>query len=97
MRALVFVSKNCPYCRHFEKVVRKLEEEFEIDFERVDVDLNPELSEKYGIMILPTLVLVNGDEVIGGFMGFADYKTAYTTIREQMYGVSALFQTHDKN
>ncbi len=94
MKALVFVSENCPYCRYFKKVVERLERELEIEFEVVDVDNNPEMSEKYSVMILPTLVLVNGNEVVGGFMGLADFKTAYAAICEQILAPS---QAHNKD
>lgn len=96
MKALVFTSKYCPYCRAFEKVVERLVEELNgtVEFEVVDVDEKRELAEKYEVLMLPTLVLADGDEVLGGFMGFADYKTARKAILEQ---ISAFLKPDYKN
>lgn len=84
MKAIVFTSKHCPYCRHFEIVVERLKKEINIEFEIVDVDENWELAEKFEVVMLPTLVLTNRGEVVGGFMGFADYNTAFEAIKEQI-------------
>ncbi len=94
MKALVFTSKYCPYCRAFERIVERLKDELNLEFEVVDVDKNWELAEKYEVMMLPTLVLTDGDEVVGGFMGFADYKTAREAIMEQ---ISAFPKSDYKN
>ncbi len=94
MKAIVFTSKYCPYCRHFENVVKRLEKEVGIEFEIVDVDENWELAEKFEVMILPTLVLTDNGETVGGFMGFADFETALSTIKEQ---ISALPEPYNKN
>ncbi len=85
LRALVFVSKRCPYCLYFRGTVEKLRLKFpEIAFEFVDVKENPELAEKFDVEMLPTTVLLNGDEVVGGFMGFVDERTAEKSLRDQL-------------
>jgi thioredoxin 1 len=84
MKAIVFTSKYCPYCRHFETVVERLKKEINIEFEIVDVDEKWELAEKFEVVMLPTLVLINKGEVVGGFMGFADYNTALEAMKEQI-------------
>jgi thioredoxin 1 len=86
MKALVFTSRYCPYCRAFEKIVERLKEELNgtVEFEIVDVDEKRELAENYDVLMLPTLVLTDGGEVVGGFMGFADYRTARDAILEQI-------------
>ena len=85
LRALVFVSRWCPYCEFFKLVVEKLKRRFpEVVFDIVDVEENPELAERYNVEMLPTLVLLNGDKVIGGIMGYVDYQTAERSIRDQI-------------
>ena len=85
LRALVFVSGRCPYCRYFERTVAKLKLKFpEIKFEFVDVERNPELAKRFEVEMLPTTILLNGDEAIGGIMGFVDERTAEKSIRDQL-------------
>jgi len=85
LRALVFTAKRCPYCIYFKRTVEKLRLKFpEITFEFVDVEEHPELAERFDVEILPTTVLLNGDEVVGGFMGFVDERTAEKSLRDQL-------------
>jgi len=85
LRALVFVSRWCPYCRHFERIVAKLRIKFpEITFELVDIERNPELAKKFEIEMLPTTIILNGDDAIGGIMGFVDERTAEKSLRDQL-------------
>jgi len=85
LRALVFVSRWCPYCTYFKKIVEKLKPKFpEIEFEFVDVEKNPELAEKFDVEILPTTIILNGDEAVGGIMGFVDEWTAEKSLRDQL-------------
>ncbi len=85
IKAIVFTSDNCPYCRIFEKiVVNELKRKFPIEFELVNISKNPDLVEKYNIGIVPTLILVKDGEVISGFMGYSDLKTAEAAIRKQL-------------
>jgi len=85
LRALVFTSERCPYCIYFKGIVKKLKRKFpEIVLEFVDVEQNPELAKRFDIEMLPTTVLLNGDEIVGGFMGFVDERTAERSLRDQL-------------
>ncbi len=86
MKAIVFTSNYCPYCRVFKRTVERLKNELDglVKFDVVNVDENRELAEKYEVMMVPTVVITKGDEVVGGFMGYADYKTAREAILEQI-------------
>ena len=89
LKALVFVSKHCPYCRYFERVVEKLRQELNLDFEFVDVDEMRETAEKYNVTLIPTLVLLKNDEAVGGIMGYADFNTALRAIKDQISDYSS--------
>ncbi len=56
----------CAPCRAIAPVVEELAKEYsgKVVFGKLNVDENPETREKYGIMAIPTLlVMKNGDEV----------------------------------
>lgn len=85
IKAIVFISDSCPYCRIFEKiVVDKLKRKFKIEFEFINISKNPDVVEKFNIEMVPTLILVKDGEVIGGFMGYSDLKTAEAAIKKQL-------------
>ncbi len=85
MKALVFVSKRCPYCFYFKSIVESLKRKFpEVEFEFVDVEERPNLAKAFDVEMLPTLVLVKDREVMGGIMGFVDEDTAESSLRRQL-------------
>ncbi len=86
---MVFVSRRCPYCLTFRRIVERLRLRFpDVDFEFVDVERNPELAEKFEVEVLPTTILMRDGETIGGIMGFADEKTVENSLREQIRRIS---------
>lgn len=59
-RLLVFTASWCQPCQALKPYLSKFEKENEdqIVVVGIDVDANPELTEKYGIISIPTLILV---------------------------------------
>lgn len=55
--ALLFTTKTCPNCRIAKEFLK--DEEYQV----VDAEENPELSDQYGIMQAPTLVLIRDGKV----------------------------------
>jgi len=64
MKELIYFSaKWCQPCRMLGPVMEELQSEG-YNVQKIDVDSNAELSQKYGIRNIPTVVLtVNGEEV----------------------------------
>ena len=55
-----FYATWCGPCRMLAPILEEIKGEIQIY--KVDVDKNPELCKKYGIMSIPTLVHVKGDK-----------------------------------
>lgn len=68
-----FWAPWCGPCRMAEPVLEELSEDYndKVGIAKVNVDENQEVSEKYGIMSIPTTVLFKGGEEIGRQIGFA--------------------------
>ena len=65
-KVLLFTTKTCPNCLMIKKVLR----DKQIDYELIDAEENVELSKKYNIVAVPTLVTqdgiyVNASSIIG--------------------------------
>ena len=60
-----FFATWCGPCKMLAPILESVEKETEgVEFFRIDVDQAPELSRRFGIMSIPTLVfLKNGEEV----------------------------------
>ena len=58
-KILLFSAKWCGPCKQLAPIMESLQGE--INYEKVDVDSNTELSTKYGIRNVPTLILVDNN------------------------------------
>ena len=58
-KILYFSSSWCGPCKQLAPIMESLQGE--INYEKVDVDSNTELSTKYGIRNVPTLILVDNN------------------------------------
>lgn len=65
-----FYADWCGPCRMVAPVVEKLAEEHsEYTFGKVNVDEQPELAREFGVMSIPTLVVLEGGEVVTKAVG----------------------------
>ena len=69
---LDFWAAWCAPCRMVAPVVDELAQEYDgrINFGKVDVDQNPKIASKYGIMSIPTLILFKDGKPITNMVGF---------------------------
>ena len=69
-----FWATWCGPCKMIAPVVEKVAaERSDIVVAKCDVDSEPELANRFGIEVIPTLVMVKGDEVLGKDMGYKDH------------------------
>ncbi|MCK9180823.1 MAG: thioredoxin [Bacteroides sp.] len=67
-----FYATWCPPCKKIAPILEELAKEYDgkVDFYKIDVDQEPELSKAYGIKSIPTLFFINSkgekEEVVGG-------------------------------
>ncbi|MCM1336445.1 MAG: thioredoxin domain-containing protein [Candidatus Amulumruptor caecigallinarius] len=70
-----FSAKWCGPCRVFAPTWSKVAKEYaaKANFIKVDVDENPQMAQYYGIRSIPTVVVVDKENVVlGGRMGLMD-------------------------
>lgn len=61
----------CAPCRMVAPILDELAEEYngKINFVKVDVDHNPEIAARYGIMSIPTLLIIKNGEPVSNIVG----------------------------
>ncbi len=60
MKVLDFYADWCGPCQMLLPVLEEIEKEYpEVEFERVNIDIEREMAEKYGIMSIPTLIVLD--------------------------------------
>ena len=86
LRLLMFTSKTCKFCPEIERIVRKFVGSnigAKVNLTTVDVDLTPDIAERYKVHLLPTVIMGN-EPIIAGYMSEED-------IRDRLW--SKIFQT----
>ena len=86
LRLLMFTSRECKFCPEVERVVRKFVGSnigAKVNITTVDVDLSPDIAERYKVHLLPTVIMGN-EPIIAGYMNEDD-------IRDRLW--SKIFQT----
>lgn len=67
-----FWATWCGPCRMAEPVIEQMSEEYagKVLIGKVDVDAEPELAGKFGVMSIPTVILFKDGQEIGRQVGF---------------------------
>lgn len=66
-----FYADWCGPCKMVSPIVEELAaEKTDVKFVKVNVDDNPEVAERFGIMSIPTLIYFKNGEVAGQTLGF---------------------------
>lgn len=68
-----FYADWCGPCKMIEPVVEQLAEEYtgRVKFVKLDVDANPDIAVKYGVMSIPTLIIFKGGKEFKRTIGAA--------------------------
>lgn len=71
-KLLDFWAPWCGPCQMMKPVIEELEKEFEgqVEFVKINVDENPGEAAKYGVMGIPTFVVVKDSKEVGRKVGF---------------------------
>lgn len=68
-----FHADWCGPCHMIEPVIEQLAEEYrgKVRFAKLDVDANPEVAARYGVMGIPTLIVFKNGEEVSRIVGAA--------------------------
>lgn len=66
-----FYAEWCGPCKMMAPIIDDLAKQYDgkVKIGKMDVDANPETPQKYGVMSIPTFVLIKGGEVVDKFTG----------------------------
>lgn len=66
-----FYADWCPPCGLVSPILEQVAQEYEgtVEFLKVNVDDNPGLASRYGILSIPTVMFFSGETVMGSIIG----------------------------
>ena len=66
-----FYTEWCGPCKMQDPIIEGLEKKFagSVEFKKIDADKNMEMSAKYGIQAIPTLVIEKDGEIFKKYVG----------------------------
>ncbi|MDY6774500.1 MAG: thioredoxin family protein [Halobacteria archaeon] len=65
-----FYADWCGPCKKQDPIIEDLEEKHpDVDFEKVDVDDNPDTARDYGVRSVPTIIVEKDGEIVEKFIG----------------------------
>jgi thioredoxin 1 len=81
-----FWAEWCGPCKMISPLVDELAEEYtgKIKFGKVDVDSNPSVASRYGIMAIPTLIFFKGGKVMSQVTGVQNKSALKQKIEENL-------------
>ena len=79
MKYLYFSAQWCGPCKTLSPIMNKVSSHNEV--EKVDVDLDYERAQQYGVRNIPTVVLVDGVTEIKRFIGVQPQQTYINAVK----------------
>lgn len=84
VKLLDFWAQWCGPCKFMEPVLEELEQELKgkVEIEKINVDENQEIAAKYGVMSIPTYVVVKDDREVERIIGATSKENLIKTISQ---------------
>lgn len=67
MKIIDFWAPWCQPCKQMKPTIESLEKDFPI--EKINIDEQPEIAQSYGVMSIPTLLIMDNDKEVKRFIG----------------------------
>jgi len=79
MKYLYFSAKWCQPCKTLSPIMNEVSSHIEV--EKIDVDLDYEKAQKYGVRNIPTVLLVDGVTEVKRFIGVQPQQTYINAVK----------------
>lgn len=78
-----FYADWCGPCKMLAEVFLEVEDKLEVDVLKVDVDKFPEIAERYSVFSIPTLYLIDNNNIIKKHTGYLNPNELINFVNEK--------------
>ena len=78
-----FYADWCGPCKMLAEVFKEVEDKLEVDVLKVDVDKFPEIAERYSVFSIPTLYLIDNNNIIKKQTGYLNPNELISFVNEK--------------
>ena len=80
-----FYATTCGPCKALNPILEEISQEFEnVTVDKIDVTANPEASQRFGVMNLPTVIFMKNCKVKQTLRGLSSKETILSMIRANL-------------
>ena len=83
-KLLDFYANWCGPCRMMSPIIEELSEDRSLEIQKIDIDSNEELVREFGIMSVPTIVLLKDNREVARHSGFISKNDLQTWINKHI-------------
>jgi len=65
LKVIQFSASWCSPCRSFSPIVESVVGKTGVSYQKVDIDASPDLTDRYGISSVPTVIFEKNGQVVG--------------------------------
>jgi thioredoxin 1 len=65
LKVIYFGANWCAPCKMFSPIVESVVGKVGVQYQKVDIDYSPELTQRYGISSVPTVIFEKNGQVVG--------------------------------
>lgn len=78
-----FYADWCGPCKMLAEVLKEVQDKLEVDVLKVDVDKFPEIAERYSVFSIPTLYLIENNNIIKKHTGYLNPNELINFVNEK--------------
>ena len=83
-KLLDFYANWCGPCKMMSPIIEELKEDRALEIQKIDIDINEELVREFGIMSVPTIILLKDNREVDRHSGFISKHDLQNWIKKHM-------------
>ena len=80
LRILFFYTEWCEPCKPVLEILNDINNNYKIDLELIDVEMMPDIADKYNVNAYPTVIVLKSDKKVKSICGYRSPEVYYNLV-----------------